>query len=103
MGGVDDAVVPIIFPIEVAASLTRVGEDVGVVRKYVDALLNVVEDMTGVGSLRARQIRDVAIASRLRAADAMYVWLAIREQVPLVTLDRELIERGSSFCNVIEP
>lgn len=56
-----------------------------------------------IGPLRARRIRDLAIASRLRAADAAYVWLAAQEAVPLVTLDREMVQRGSAFCQVIPP
>jgi predicted nucleic acid-binding protein len=56
-----------------------------------------------IGPLRARRIRNMAIASRLRAADAFYVWLAAQEAVPVCTLDREMAQRGSAFCQVIPP
>jgi predicted nucleic acid-binding protein len=40
---------------------------------------------------------------KLRAADAVYVWLAARENAPLCTLDRELVTRAGAACEVIEP
>ncbi|WP_437762756.1 type II toxin-antitoxin system VapC family toxin [Sorangium sp. So ce281] len=103
LAGDDELVVPAIFPIEVGASLARVGEPVTAVRDYVDALMSVAIDVATIGPLRARRIRDVAMASRLRAADAVYVWLAAQEAAPLCTLDREMVERSGAFCRVIPP
>jgi predicted nucleic acid-binding protein len=103
LSGHDEVVVPSIFPIEVGAALARVGEPPAAVRAYVDALMSVVAAVATIGPRRARRIRDVAIASRLRAADSAYVWLAAREAVPLCTLDREITQRGSTFCQVIPP
>ena len=56
-----------------------------------------------IGPVHARRIRDMAIASRLRAADAAYVWLAARELAPLCTLDAEMAQCGGAFCQVIAP
>ncbi|WP_437589714.1 PIN domain-containing protein [Sorangium sp. So ce1000] len=103
LAGDDELVVPAIFPIEVGASLSRVGEPVTAVRDYVDALMSVAIDVATIGPLRARRIRDVAMAARLRAADAAYVWLAAEEAAPLCTLDREMVERSGAFCRVIPP
>jgi predicted nucleic acid-binding protein len=103
LAGHDEMVVPAIFPIEVGASLARAGEPIAAVCAYVDTLLSVAVDVATIGPLRARRIRDMAIASRLRAADTAYVWLAAREAVPLCTLDREITQRGSAFCQVIPP
>ncbi|WP_437998360.1 type II toxin-antitoxin system VapC family toxin [Sorangium sp. So ce185] len=101
--GLDEFIVPAIFPIEVGASLARVGEPTAAVCAYVDALMSVAIDVATIGPLRARRIRDTAIASKLRAADSAYVWLAAQEAVPLCTLDREMTQRGSAFCRVIPP
>lgn len=103
LAGNDEIVVPAIFPIEVAAAPARVGEPPTAVSTYVDTLMSVAAAVVTIGPVRARQIRDTAIAARLRAADAVYVWLAARESVPLCTLDREMIQRGAAFCQVVPP
>jgi predicted nucleic acid-binding protein len=101
--GDDEIVVPAIFPIEVGSALARVGEPVAAVCSYVDMLMSVVSAVVTIGPIRARRIRDMAIASRLRAADAAYVWLAVQELAPVCTLDREMAQRGGAFCQVIPP
>jgi len=103
LAGHDEMVVPAIFPIEVGASLARAGEPTEAVCAYVDALMSVAIAVATIGPLRARKIRDLAIASKLRAADAAYVWLSAQEAVPLCTLDREMATRGSTFCQVMAP
>jgi predicted nucleic acid-binding protein len=103
LAGDDEIVVPAIFPIEVGASLARVGEPTAAVCAYVDALMSVASAVATIGPLRARRIRDLAIASKLRAADATYAWLAAQEAVPLCTLDKEMAQRGGAFCRVIPP
>lgn len=103
LAGNDDIIVPVIFPIEVGSALARVGEPTAAVCNYVDMLMSVALNVITIGPLRARRIRDMAIASRLRAADAAYVWLAAQEVAPLCTLDREMAQRGSAFCQVIPP
>jgi len=103
LGGQWEIAVPVIFPIEVGASLARVGEPVQEVQAYVEALMRVAAEVAALGPRRGKQLRDLAIASHLRAADAVYVWLAAREDVPLYTLDREVSVRGSAFCRVAEP
>jgi predicted nucleic acid-binding protein len=40
---------------------------------------------------------------RLRAADAVYVSVAVREGVPLCSIDRELERRAGGACAVIGP
>jgi predicted nucleic acid-binding protein len=44
-----------------------------------------------------------AVVSRLRAADAVYMWLAAHEGVPLVTSDDEILQRGAASCRVERP
>jgi predicted nucleic acid-binding protein len=101
--GHDQIDVPAIFSIEVASALVRVGEPEAAVRRYVDALVSVSFGVASVGPQRARKIRDLAILSKLRAADSTYVWLANKLNLPLCTLDREMATRGAAFCTFVKP
>jgi predicted nucleic acid-binding protein len=76
LGGGDEVILPALFPIEVGAALARVGEPPAAVRAYVEALVSSAFQIIAIGPRNARKVRDVAIAAKLRAADAMYVWLA---------------------------
>lgn len=102
LAGADDLVVPALFPIEVAAALARVGLAERDVRAYVERLLAGAELVT-IGPKRAPLIQAVAMATKLRAADAAYVWVAARARVPLVTLDGEVLKRGAPVCAVEPP
>ncbi len=59
--------------------------------------------MVTLGPRSARQILRVVATTRLRAADAIYVWLAAREGIPLVTADIEVSRRAASVCQVVVP
>lgn len=101
--GPDSIVVPVIFPIEVGAALGRVGEDPVAIRKLVAALAEPPHEVVTLGPVRARQILEVAIVCRLRAADAAYVWLAAKRGLPLCTLDAEVLERAGAVCETFRP
>ncbi len=45
----------------------------------------------------------VAVAARLRGADATYVAIAVRTGSTLVTLDAELLERAAALVPVATP
>ncbi len=100
--GEDEIVVPSLFQVEVAAGLARSGMSRDKVERFVEELLASAEIVT-IGPLRARQIQRVAMQTRLRAADAAYVWLAGREGVPLVTVDEQVFERAGTVCAVERP
>jgi predicted nucleic acid-binding protein len=102
LSGDDTIVVPTLFAIEVAASLARVGVQLQAVRAYVDQLLAPASAIP-LGPRAARQARETAMRWKLRAADAVYVWVAVREGVPLCTIDRELERRAGGACAVIGP
>ena len=51
----------------------------------------------------ARLSAGLAADLRLRGADALYVALAQRLDIPLVTWDREQLERGSSAVTALTP
>ena len=100
--GNDDIVVPVIFSIEVAASLSRAGVALPAIRRYVKQLLGAAV-IVGLGGRAAREAREAAMRWKLRAADAVYVWLATREDVPLCTLDGEIGRRIGESCSVVGP
>lgn len=102
LAGTDVLVVPAIFPIEVASALTRAGVDAKAVNDYLDLLL-VGAELIAIGPKRCRRVVGVAITTKLRAADATYAWVAGREEVPLVTLDGEVLKRAASVCAVEPP
>jgi predicted nucleic acid-binding protein len=99
----DQIVVPTLFPIEVAAALARAGEPLPRVRAYVDSLVAVADAVVGLGPRTAIRARETAMRWQLRAADAVYVSLAVRERIPLCTLDREVAKRAAAACEVIGP
>jgi len=95
--------VPSLFGIEVAGALARHGEAEDKTREYVARLTSAPHDVIPLGTARARRAMDVALAGRLRGADAVYVWLASSRGLPLCTLDREVAERAAPFCRVVAP
>jgi predicted nucleic acid-binding protein len=101
--GVDEIAVPTIFAIEVAAALARVGWPLADIEQYVAALAVRTLDSVSITAARSRRIRGIAIRTRLRAADAVYVWLASSRQITLVTLDHEVIMRGAPLCTIVPP
>lgn len=102
LSGGDEIVVPTLFAVEVAASLARIGVRLSAIRSYVDRLLDGAR-VIPLGPRAARQARETAMRWKLRAADAIYVWVAERENLPLCSLDRELGRRAAGACTVIGP
>ena len=100
--GIDEIVVPTIFRIEVASALSRIGIDTVLVDAHVEHLLRAATIVV-IGSVRSKQVQRLAMTAKLRAADAIYVWLSGSQGIPLVTLDSEVLRRGSSFCQVETP
>jgi predicted nucleic acid-binding protein len=100
--GHDAIVVPAIFRIEVASALARAGFAPVQVDRFVDGFLANAAVVT-IGPKAAQRIQGVAVATRLRAADAIYVWLAETRGIPLVTADLDIHQRGAARCQVVGP
>jgi predicted nucleic acid-binding protein len=101
--GKDELVVPAIFPIEVTSALSRRALwPQAQIAAYVAQLLAPPCDLVTIGPKRAQSAARLAGTIRLRAADALYVWLASREGAPLVTSDAEILQRGAAVC-LVEP
>jgi len=98
-----ELVLPSLFPVEVAAALARRGHDIGATRRYVDPFTWAPHEIVTLGPKRARLVMDIAMRCKLRAADAVYVWLASRHGLPLCTLDTEIATRAAPLCTVISP
>lgn len=92
--GHDDVIVPAIFDIEVVAALVRRGADPARVGALFEQHF-VSRTLVTIGPRAARAVRAVVGATRLRAGDALYVWLAAREGLPLVTADAEILQRAT--------
>lgn len=91
--GRDEIVVPALFDIEVTAALVRRGIMPDRVQRFFRRHL-ANRTIVPVGVRVARLVRQVVGLTRLRAADALYVWLAARDGLPLVTADREILQRA---------
>lgn len=101
--GRDDIVVPSIFDLEVTSALVRRGVSPDRVAAFFDAHL-AARRLVTIGPRAIRAARGVLTATRLRAADALYVWVAARENVPLVTSDLEVIDRAAlAGVRALEP
>jgi predicted nucleic acid-binding protein len=92
--GRDETVVPAIFDIEVVASLVRRGADPASVAHFFDRHF-AARTLVTIGPKAAARVRVVAAITRLRPADALYVWVAARAFLPLLTFDREVLERAA--------
>ena len=92
--GHDEIVVPALFDIEVVSALVRRGAAPASVALFFERHF-ASRKLVTIGPRTARAVRTVVGLTRLRAADALYVWLAAREGLPLVTADREVLSRAA--------
>jgi predicted nucleic acid-binding protein len=93
--GADSIVVPPVFEVELAAALARAGHPPTTVQRARTALLARAR-ITTIGPRGSRRAADVASKTRLRGADAIYVYTAQREGLALVTLDGEILARAAA-------
>jgi predicted nucleic acid-binding protein len=100
--GVDDIVVPAIFDIEVTSALVRAQASAASAKRYLERDLDARRLVT-IGPRAARAISAVAAKTRLRAADAAYVWVAVSRGLVLVTLDLEIGRKASGLCAIEAP
>jgi predicted nucleic acid-binding protein len=91
--GSDSIVVPAIFEVEVVATLVRTGFAPADARRAADLFVGAARIVT-LGPKAARAASRTASRTRLRTGDAIYVWVAEREALPLVTLDAEILARA---------
>ncbi len=86
---------PVLLQSEVAGALTRRtgSQTIGArASRWIQALPEI--HLFPIDSALGRRAADLAIDLRLRGADAIYVTVAEQLALPLVTWDREQLERG---------
>ena len=98
--GTDEIVVPAIFDVEVVSALVRRGVPGERVASFLERHL-ARRSLVTIGSRAAGRAQRVVERTGLRAADALYVWVAAREGLPLVTADREVLSRAARLGVVV--
>jgi predicted nucleic acid-binding protein len=97
-------VAPTLLSSEVAGAMRRLTGQEGPALKVVDQLTTLgVIDLIVLDQQRARQAAELAAASGVRGADAVYLALAREREDVLVTFDRVQRDRGAAFVRVQEP
>ncbi len=94
LAGTDSIIVPAIFEVEVTAALARGAVAPLHVPRFVGPLLANARVVT-VGPRFARAAARLASNASLRGMDAIYVTVASREGVDVVTLDKDVLSRAS--------
>jgi len=100
--GRDEIVVPAIFDAEVTSALVRSGGSPGHAATFLESDLASRRVVT-IGPRAVRGIVAVVKTTKLRAADAAYVWTASSRGLVLVTLDQEIAQKVSGLCRVELP
>jgi predicted nucleic acid-binding protein len=91
--GIDSIVVPAIFEVEVVATLSRAGYSAADARRAADLFVGQARTVT-LGPRAARAASITASRTSLRTGDAIYVSVAERHALSLVTLDAEILARA---------
>lgn len=86
-------VVPGIFDAEVTSALVRRGVKASRVQRFFRHYLRTRRLIT-LGPRAVKATQAVIATTKLRAADAFYVWVAAREGLPLLTLDEDVLRRA---------
>lgn len=95
---------PVIILSEVAAALSRGTGDAVLARRVVQQwVLSDLIELVPVTVLLAERATSIAADCRIRGCDAVYVALADLSGEPLVTLDRQQLDRGAAIVTVRRP
>jgi predicted nucleic acid-binding protein len=96
--------VPAIALAEVAGAIARRSGQAAEGRRALELIEAVPRlQVVAIDGPLGRQAAQVAADHRLRGADALYVAVAARLGVPLVTFDDELAARGAAIVEIIRP
>jgi predicted nucleic acid-binding protein len=95
---------PSLLLAEVAAALRRLTEDEALARESAEALVELeLVELHPLTLERAVAAASVAAELGLRGADAVYVALADERREPLITLDRQQLERAGERVDAKRP
>ena len=100
----DDLMIPTLALAEVAGAIARRQASTDAAHRALDWMLQLPQlQIVPIHHQLAFEAADIAATYRLRGADAVYVAAAAERAVPLVTWDREPLQRAASIVDVIQP
>lgn len=95
---------PTILPVEIAAALTRTGEEPTWAAEYAERVMAFPHlTLWPLDEYAVRRAVKTAVQCRLRGADALYVAAAAQYGARLVTLDTEQLERAPADVRACQP
>ena len=95
---------PSLLAPEVAAAIRRLSGDEGLARGVLDEIeRSGIVELVPLTLERSSRAAEIAAASAVRGADAVYLELARDRNDVLVTLDRQQLERGRQVARVQRP
>jgi predicted nucleic acid-binding protein len=93
--GRDEILVPSIFDVEVISALVRRGVDPIRVDTFLRQHL-ASRTLVTLGPRAVTAAAALAGRAKLRAADLLYVWVAAKNGLSLVTLDHEIVAKAAA-------
>jgi predicted nucleic acid-binding protein len=96
-------VVPEVMLVELAAALVRQTQQPTTVKQTVRGLYHSVLKIAAADTNLLQLAMELAADLRLKGADAMYVALAHQLGVPLISWDKEQLQRSSSSIETFAP
>ena len=95
---------PGLLLVEVAAAIRRLTGSSKLARRVVSEIHETERlELYPLTSTRGEAAADLAAITGVRGADAVYIALARELEEPLITLDRQQLERGKSLASVKKP
>jgi predicted nucleic acid-binding protein len=97
-------IAPSILLAEVAAAISRGTGDANFAHRTIAQLLQSKSlEIVPVTSVLAERAAQIAADHKVRGCDAVYIALAVQSGEPLVTLDRQQLERGAAVAVTCRP
>ena len=97
-------IAPSILLAEVAAAISRGTGDANFAHRTIAQLLQSKSlEIVPVSSGLAERAAQIAADHKVRGCDAVYIALAVQSGEPLVTLDRQQLERGAAVAVTCRP
>ena len=95
---------PGLLLVEVAAAIRRLTGSSKLARRVISEIHETERlELYPLNSARGEAAADLAAITGVRGADAVYLALARELEEPLITLDRQQLERGKSLASVKKP
>jgi predicted nucleic acid-binding protein len=83
------------------SGVVRGGADASIARALLTAFTN--RRTVVIGPKAGAAVSELVASTKLRAADAIYAWVALRHSLALVTLDKEIGVKAGAMITVRAP